>query len=82
MDELTREIDWDIRLEGRAWEGDEAMARYQLTPEKFEMYKGKLFWDNEQRIQLLGCLLENVGAAAAVQLGDPAIWKRAVGTLE
>ncbi len=82
MDETTQHIDWDIRLEGRQWQGEEAMVRYNLTPEKFEMYKGKLFWDDEQRVQLLGCLLENVGAAAAVQLGDPAVWKRAVAALE
>ena len=46
------------------------------------MYKGKLFWDDDQRLQLLGCLLENLGAAATVQLGDAAVWKRAVAALE
>ena len=70
---MTEQIDWDIRLEGRVWEGEQARARYELTPEKFEMWQGKLFWDDEQRLALLGCLLENVGAAQAVKLGDPAV---------
>ena len=55
---MSGAVDWDVQLEGRAWVGEEAMARYQLTPEKFEMYKGKLFWDDEERMALLGCLLE------------------------
>ncbi len=78
---MTPNTDWDIRLDGRTWEGEEAMARYELTPEKFEMYKGKLFWDDDQREQLLGCLLENLGAVRAVRLGDPEVWKRAVSEL-
>jgi hypothetical protein len=32
---------WDIRREGRVWHAEEAMARYQLTPEKIEMVKGR-----------------------------------------
>ena len=63
-------------------EDDEAMARYDLTPEKFEMWRGKLFWDDEQRLALLGCLLENLGAAATVRLGDPSVWREAVASLE
>lgn len=35
-----RDADWDIRREGRAWVGDEARKRYELTPEKIEMVKG------------------------------------------
>ena len=73
---------WDIRLEGRAWRGDEARARWELTPEKFEMYEGKLFWSDEQRIDLLGLLLENIGALEVVRLGDPAVWREAVRRLE
>jgi hypothetical protein len=73
---------WDIRLEGRAWSGEEARARWELTPEKFEMYEGKLFWSDEQRIDLLGLLLENIGAREVVRLGDPAVWHEAVRRLE
>jgi len=75
-------MQWDIRAEGRAWTRDEAMGRYELTPEKIEMIEGKLLWDDEQRLLLLGLLLENVGADAAVRLGDPNVWRTAVARLE
>ena len=71
---------WDIRREGRAW-GAEAMDRYALTPEKLEMIEGKLLWDEEERLTLLALLLENVGADAAVRLGDPQVWRDAVSRL-
>ena len=73
---------WDIRSDGRAWAGNEAMERYALTPEKIEMIGGKLLWDDEDRLALLGLLLENVGADAAVRLGDPAVWRAAVARLK
>ncbi len=74
-------IAWDIRREGRRWTGDEALERFGLTPEKIEMVDGKLFWDDEERLAILGLLLENVGAEAAVKLGDPAVWRQAVARL-
>ena len=40
-------IQWDIRGEGRSWRAGEAMDRYVLTPEKFEMVDGKLLWSDE-----------------------------------
>ena len=73
---------WNIRNEGRAWAGSEAMDRYQMTPEKFEMVKGKLFWSDKDRETLLALLLENVGADRAVQLGDPEVWRAAIAKLE
>lgn len=72
---------WDIRAEGRAWR-TEAMDRYALTPEKLEMIDGKLLHDDDERLRLLALLLENVGADAAVRLGDPNVWRAAVGGLE
>ncbi len=77
-----RDSDWDIRREGRAWEQDEAMQRYELTPEKIEMVKGKLLWDDEDRVKMLGLLLENVGADRAVRLGNPDVWRAAVRNLD
>ena len=74
-------LKWDIRRDGRAWTGEEAMERYQLTPEKLEMVGGKLLWDDEQRLKLLGLLLENLGADRAVQLGSPDIWRAAIAEL-
>ena len=69
-------INWDIRRSGRAWSGEEAEGRWQLTPEKFEMHDGRLFFDDEQRLLLLGLLLENCGVDAAVRIGHPGICER------
>jgi hypothetical protein len=81
-EESTMPEHWDIRAEGRAWKGNEAMERWALTPEKIEMSEGKLLWEDEERLALLGLLLENVGADAAVRLGDPAVWRTAVSRLK
>jgi hypothetical protein len=72
----------DIRLHGRAWVSGEARRRYELTPEKLEMMDGKLLWSDEERVNLLGLLLENVGAERAVRLGNPQVWRDAVARLE
>jgi hypothetical protein len=34
-------------------EADDFWARWELTSEKFEVYKGKLFWHENDRINLL-----------------------------
>ena len=47
---------WDTRRTGRAWRGDEARTRWELTPEKFEMHKGKLFFSERERCNLLALL--------------------------
>lgn len=74
-------ITWDIRREGRSWTAGEALERFGRTPEKIEMIDGRLFWDDEQRLEMLGLLLENVGAEAAVRLGNAAVWREAVAHL-
>ena len=74
-------IAWDIRRDGRSWTADEALDRFERTPEKIEMIDGKLFWDDEQRLAMLGLLLENLGADAAVRLGNPAVWREAAARL-
>jgi hypothetical protein len=76
------QIKWDIRREGRAWQGEEAIARYELTPEKFEMSRGKLFWDDAQRLTMLGLMLENVGIDRAIRMGDPNVWREAIAQLD
>jgi hypothetical protein len=73
--------EWDIRREGRAWEGGEGLARLELAPEKLEMIDGKLYWDERERLIMLALLLENVGMDAAVRLGDPRLWRAAVADL-
>ena len=74
--------DWDIRRDGRAWAGAEAQQRWELSPEKLEMFEGRILWDDDERVKLLGLLLENLGADRAVRLGDPAVWRSAVEALE
>ena len=74
-------VQWRIERQGRAWRGDEAMQRWELTPGRLEMVKGKLLWDEESRLGLLGLLLENVGADAAVRLGDPSVSMRQLDRL-
>lgn len=76
------EVEWKIEREGRAWDADEAMPRYELTPDKIELIRGKVFWSDEDRLRMLGLLLENCGADAAVRLGDPDVWRRAVAGLD
>jgi hypothetical protein len=75
------EIQWDIRRKGRAWQGEEVWARYELAPEKIELIHGKLFWNDEQRLRMLGLLLEQMGADTAVRLGEPQVWRDAVADL-
>ena len=79
--ESDRGIRWNIGRAGRAWTDGEARQRWELTPEKFEMADGKLFWDQDQRLTLLALLLENVGADQAVRLGDAEVWRAAVREL-
>jgi len=69
---------WDIRRVGRSWSRAEAPGRYALAPEKIEMVEGRLLWDDDERMRLLGLLLENVGVDRTVQLGLPAVWWEAV----
>jgi len=75
-------VTWDIRRIGRAWTATEARQRWDLTPEKFEMYQGRLFWDDEQRLLLLGLLLENIGVDRAIRMGDPTVWRAAIDALD
>jgi hypothetical protein len=76
----AHQVNWDIRRQGRVWQ-KEAMQRWELTPEKIEMVRGQLFYTDEQRLAMLGMLLENLGADAAVRLGDAEIWRQAVAAL-
>lgn len=70
--------EWNIQGPGRSWGENEARARYELTPEKLEMVDGKLLWDDEDRVRLLGLLLENVGADRVVRLGSLEVWQAAL----
>lgn len=70
---------FNIQRQGRKWSRPEIEQKYyKLCPEKIELIEGKMFWTDEERLNMLALLLENVGIDAAVGLGDPAIWKQAI----
>lgn len=73
---------YEITLEGRAWGPDEALARHDELPQKIEMVRGKLFLSDAERIVVMAALLEQMGAAAAVRIGDPDVWRSAVRELD
>jgi hypothetical protein len=77
-----RNRDWKIHRHGRAWTSAEFRQRYNLTPEKLEVIRGRLLWSDGDRVKLLGLLLENVGADRAVRLGDPEVWRAAIAALD
>lgn len=72
---------WDIRRHGHAWKRAALELYLSDYPEKPEVDDGRLFWSEEDRLIVLGLLLENLGADKAVRLGDPAIWKQAIAEL-
>lgn len=76
------EIKWEIHRQGRAWRGDEVLHRWELFPEKVEMFDGKLFWTEEERLTVLALLLENVGIDKAIRLGDADVWREALSKLD
>jgi hypothetical protein len=63
-------MNWIFQRKGRAWGREEAWAKYDLTPEKMEMFEGKIFWSDEQRLNMLGLMLENVGIDKMLGLFD------------
>lgn len=69
--------DLDIRVLARSWTADE-MSRHDDLPGRLEMVGGKLCLDDEQRLLLLGALLEHVGTSRAVMLGPLSAWKTAI----
>jgi len=76
-------IDWEIRREGRAWNEDEAKSRVHVTPERLEFRQGKLFANDEERLTVLACLLENLGLEKVVRvLSTPEAWTAAVRAAE
>ena len=82
MSGTLAEYPWDIRSDGRAWRDGEAWARYEMTPQKFEMVDGKLLGDEDSRETVLCLLLENVGVDRVVRFGNPDVWRAAIAKLK
>lgn len=74
-------VAWDIQRAGRAWATEEMWQRIELRSEKLEVIDGKILWDDEERVLLLGLLLEDLGADRAVRLGSAQVWRDAVASL-
>jgi hypothetical protein len=72
-----KDSEWKIGRLPREW-GADAMSRLDMVPEKFEVIHGELLVSPEERVQLLGALLELVGTDRAVQLGDAEVWRASV----
>jgi hypothetical protein len=79
--ETVPDVEWDIRREGHAWNGDIARPRRHLAPEKIELIGGQLFCSETERLTLLALLLENVGIDKAIRFGDPNVWREAIADL-
>jgi len=61
-------IDWDIRSEGRRWSHEESDQRIYQAPEKMEFVDG-IFASEQERLIVLGLLLENLGIDRAIRFG-------------
>ena len=74
-------IDWDIRSEGRRWSHEESDQRIYQAPEKMEFVDG-IFASEQERLIVLGLLLENLGIDSAIRFGKIEDWKAAIADLE
>jgi hypothetical protein len=72
---------WDIRREGRRWTREESQCRMREAPEEIE-FVGGIFAGEQQRLLVLGMLLENLGIDKVVRFGNLADWKAAIADLE
>ena len=73
--------DWDIRRQGRRWQGEEFDRRLYQAPEKIE-YVGGIFTSERERLTVLAMLLENLGIDKVVQFGAIEDWKAAIAERE
>ncbi|MBI2806614.1 MAG: hypothetical protein HYX68_16660 [Planctomycetes bacterium] len=65
-------MEFNIQRQGRKWSRAEIEQKYHdLCPEKIELIEGKMFWSDEQRLNMLALLLENVGDGRRREIGRP-----------
>jgi hypothetical protein len=76
-----KSIKWDIRREGRRWSNEEFDQRLYRAPEKIEFVNG-IFASEQERFNVLGMLLENLGIDKVVRFGRLADWKAATADVE
>ena len=77
-----RPFRFDIQRKGRQWSPEEIESKWRqahaAVPEKLELIEGEVFLSDEQRITMLGWMLEQLGADVAVRMGEPEVWRNAV----
>lgn len=75
------ETEWDIRRKGRKWTREETEHWFYHAPDKIE-FVGGIFAGEQQRLLVMGMLLELLGIDKAVRFGNLADWKAAIADLE
>ena len=73
--------EWDIRREGRRWTREETQHWLYHAPDKIE-FVGGIFAGEQQRLLVLGMLLELLGIDKVVRFGNLADWKAAIADVE
>lgn len=76
-----RPFEFDIGRKGRRWTPEEIESKWRehaTVPGKLELIEGKVFLGDEQRITMLGWMLEQLGADVAVRMGEPEVWREAI----
>ena len=69
--------EWDIRREGRKWTREESQHWLYHAPNKIE-FVGGIFAGEQQRLLVMGMLLELLGIDKVLQFGKLDDWKAAV----
>jgi hypothetical protein len=73
--------EWDIRREGRKWTSEETEYWMYHAPNKIE-FVGGIFAGEQERLRVLGMLLELLGIDKVVRFGGLDDWKAAIADLE
>lgn len=68
---------WRFSRQGREWQSDESETRMKQLPEgwRIEIHKGRLGWNDEERLTVLAMLLENLGFQTVVSMGSCDDWE-------
>ena len=74
-------MDWDIRRDGRPWLHELSVRRVYKVPEEIEFVDG-IFASEQERLIVMGMLLESLGINRVVRFGKLEDWKAAIADLE
>ena len=82
MTSETRPLRFDIRRTGRSWTPEEFAIKAEWVPGRLEVVFGRVCPTLEQRLLLLGMLLENVGLDLTLRFAEPRLWTEALAARE